>query len=143
MSKLDFNQLVKLIHPDNNSDIQEPGEKLIEATRYMDDPSTLFKLAIRWGLKQGDGSKKDLDYVIDEGKDVNINGERHIIVEIQNSKNGIIVVTYNTNKKHYQKFEKLDKYDQDENFFVTGFTPAEEYGDIDFKYQAAKAGIKM
>lgn len=145
MSEISFTELMKLIHPDTNPEIADPGEKMIEAGRFRDDPKALYKLAVRWGLKEDAENigRENVEYFISEGKDINIDGVRHIAVEVKNNQSGIEVVALNTHSGRFLKFQKIDKYDQDSNFYVTGFTPPEEYFDIDYKYQAMKAGVKV
>lgn len=77
--------IVKLIHPDWNPDIENPSQKMEEATKNKDDEETLYKLAVRWGLVEDDSiDKVDINYVVDVGKTVKVNGKYEgIIIDIQ------------------------------------------------------------
>jgi hypothetical protein len=53
MNTLTFRELVKMIHPDINPDIEDAGAKMSQATRHRENPSFLFRLAVQWGLIGG------------------------------------------------------------------------------------------
>lgn len=53
MSTMTFTELVRKIHPDMNPDITDPGAKMTAAKQHRNNPSMLFRLAVRWGLVKG------------------------------------------------------------------------------------------
>jgi len=53
INTLTFRELVKMIHPDINPEIDDAGAKMSMATRHRDNPSFLFQLAVQWGLVGG------------------------------------------------------------------------------------------
>lgn len=78
---ISYFDVVKLIHPDWNPDIQNPTEKMEEATRYKNDGHTLYRLAVKWGLIEDDSvSKVDNHYVVGTGKLVKINQQHEGII---------------------------------------------------------------
>lgn len=50
MDTITFTELVKMIHPDVNPHITNPGEKMSQVTSNRNNPSKLFELAVTWGL---------------------------------------------------------------------------------------------
>lgn len=48
--EMTFTQLVKLIHPDVNPNVQNAGDKMREAIKNRSNVSELYKLALNWGL---------------------------------------------------------------------------------------------
>lgn len=54
METINFRDLVKMIHPDLNPEVIDPGEKMVMAKRHRDNPSFLFSLAVKWGLIEGE-----------------------------------------------------------------------------------------
>lgn len=78
---MNYFEIVKLIHPDWNPDVQNPSEKMEEATRYKKDEHTLYRLAISWGLIEDESvSKVNNEYVIGRGKLVRINQQHEGII---------------------------------------------------------------
>ncbi|MFW6002639.1 MAG: hypothetical protein ACOCQD_04800 [archaeon] len=79
---LKYFDIVKMIHPDWNPEIQDPTSKMEEATRYKDDESTLYILAVKWGLIEDDTVQKydSKFYPIDRGKKVKINQKHEGII---------------------------------------------------------------
>jgi hypothetical protein len=63
-------------------------------------------------------------------------------MEVINHETHIEVITVNQNDGRFYRFKRIDKWDQDSNFLVTGNADPNHYFDLDFKYQAAKAGLK-
>lgn len=47
---LTFREIVKLIHPDHNPNVEDAGGKMRTAVLYKNQPEELYKLAIRWGF---------------------------------------------------------------------------------------------
>jgi len=47
---ISFREIVKLVHPDHNPNIQGAAEKIRDITLYRGEESVLFKLAVKWGL---------------------------------------------------------------------------------------------
>lgn len=56
METITFRELVKMIHPDLNPEVIDPGTKMATAKRHRDNPSILFDFAVRWGLIKGNGA---------------------------------------------------------------------------------------
>lgn len=50
MNTITYRELVKLIHPDLNPDISDPGGKMRLITIHKNDPARLFQFAVNWGL---------------------------------------------------------------------------------------------
>jgi len=59
MDKLNFKDIVKLIHPDVNPDIKNASEKMTKVIEFHNDPYKLYGLAKMWGLIT-DKVKEDL-----------------------------------------------------------------------------------
>lgn len=53
MNTITFTEIAKMIHPDLNPSIDNPGEKMSLVTQNKNNPSFLFNLAVRWGLIKG------------------------------------------------------------------------------------------
>lgn len=49
---INFRELVREIHPDLNPNVTDPGLKMAEAVRFKNNPEMLFRLAVRWGLRE-------------------------------------------------------------------------------------------
>ena len=47
---MEYKELLKMIHPDLNPTITNPGDKITLCKLYKNDPSKLVELAIMWGL---------------------------------------------------------------------------------------------
>lgn len=127
--------IVKLIHPDWNPEIEKPSQKMDEATRYKDDESTLYRLAITWGLVEDDSvSNVYTHYVIGRGKLVKINQKHEgIIVDIkQKGQMTDVIVWVNGG---FRSFKRTSLEDQDDDFHVVGYADDGEYTNLDFKYQ--------
>lgn len=141
MSKtLSFKQLAKMIHPDTNPAIENASEKMMEATKYMDDEQTLYRLAVNWQLIDDDLSKFDIKYKINEGKHLLKDQESCIVLDTYWDKSGkLTVILYNKDRGgKYEKFQRVDEYDQNEDFFVNGIYMEDDYADIDYNYQMIK-----
>ena len=54
--EIGFKELVKMIHPDTNPDIQDASGKMTAVLRNRRDKKALWNLAVRWGLVQGTGN---------------------------------------------------------------------------------------
>lgn len=67
MNTMDFNTLVKMIHPDLNPNIDNPGEKMSEATKNRHNPNMLFFLAEKWGLTGNSSREKTQFHDVNEG----------------------------------------------------------------------------
>lgn len=50
MNTISFRELAKMIHPDLNPTITDPGLKMSEAVKFKNYPNILYKKAIEWGL---------------------------------------------------------------------------------------------
>lgn len=51
--EITFKDIVKLIHPDTNPNIQDASGKMTLVLKYKHNSLTLWNLAVRWGLVQG------------------------------------------------------------------------------------------
>lgn len=131
MSTIKFKELVKMIHPDLNPEIQDAGTKMAQAKRHRDNPSILFDLAVRWGLIKGQSSGTtgrthrtsnrttydtyDNDLVFTCGNEVIIRHRRRniigIITEIVNGKG--------KRKGHYKVFVADITSNRIYHFFLT------------------------
>ena len=132
---INFRELVKLIHPDTNPNIENSGEKMNEATRYLDDEQALYKLAVKWGLIEDEISQTDIKYKINEGKSLQKNGSPCIILDTYWQSSKLIVILYNKDTRKYEKHQCIDEYDQNENFLVDGIYSDSDYISIDYNYQ--------
>lgn len=133
---MSFKQLVKLIHPDTNPNIKKSGEKMEEATRYMDDEQALYRLAVKWELIDDDLSKFDIKYRINEGKSLQKEGESCIVLDSYWENNKLTVILYNKSKGgKYEKHQRTDEWDQNEDFYVDGIYMEDDYVHIDYAYQ--------
>lgn len=47
---ISFSDIVKMIHPDHNPDIQDAGGKMADVKMFRKDEGMLYKLAVKWGL---------------------------------------------------------------------------------------------
>lgn len=132
---ISYFDVVKLIHPDWNPEIQNPSEKMEEATRYKNNESTLYILAVKWGLIEDDSvSKVDNQYVISRGKLVKINQQHEgIIVDIKESGDLIDIIVYVNGG--FRSFKRNDIEHQDDNFYIIGHADDNEYTRLDYKYQ--------
>lgn len=131
--------IVKLIHPDWNPDIENPSIKMEEATKNKDDEVTLYKLAVMWGLIEDDTIEKvEINYVLDRGKIVKINGKHEgIIIDIIKRQSYVEVIAHVNGS--FRKFQRKDNEDQDTDFYVIGYADDETYHDLDYKYQVRHA----
>lgn len=132
---IDFFEIVKMIHPDFNPEIENPSTKMTEVTANKDDPETLYLLAVRWGLIEDDEIEKvEINYTIDRGKLVRINQQYEgIIIDFEQKKSFLEIIVHVN--EQFRKFQKKDFDDQDENFYVIGYAPEKQYNNLDYKYQ--------
>ncbi len=137
MSKtISFKHLVKMIHPDTNPHIEDPGDKMQEATRYLDNEEALYRLAVKWGLIEDDISQTDIKYRINEGKHLQKDGESCIVLDSYWENSKLTVILYNKTKGgKYEKHQRTDEWDQDDNFYVDGIYMEDDYIHIDYNYQ--------
>lgn len=132
---ISYFDVVKLIHPDWNPDIQNPSEKMEEATRHKNDESTLYRLAITWGLIEDDSiSKVNTDYVVGRGKLVKINQKYEGIIIDFKQKGQLVDVVVWVNKE-FRIFKRSNIEDQDDDFYIVGYADDNEYTKLDLKYQ--------
>jgi len=133
--KISFFEIVKLIHPDFNPEIQNPEIKMTEVVANKDDEEKLYKLAVSWGIIEDDEIEKiEINYIIDRGKLVRINKQYEgIVIDFQ--KNGSLLDVIVSINKEFRKFQRKNFNDQDENFYIIGYASDKEYNDLDFKYQ--------
>jgi hypothetical protein len=131
-----FNKLVMLIHPDINPNIENPGDKMIQAVTFKDDEKKLESLAIKWGLIENTKKPFKNKFTIEEGKDLIVNDDRYIIVDVKKEKNYINISTIKNDKIYH--FKRNDINDQDESFYVDKYTIDNEYMSADMTYQCLK-----
>jgi len=133
--KLNFWDIVKMIHPDMNPDIKNPSEKMEYATKLKDNPKELYILAVKWGLIEDNSIEKvDINYTIGIGKIIKINKtDEGVIIDIINKKDHIEVIVFINNK--FQKYIKRDINDQYENFYILGFADPDVFEKLDYQYQ--------
>lgn len=143
MSKtIPFKDLVKMIHPDSNPNIENSGEKMNEAVRNMDDEKALYRLAVKWQLIDDDNPDEfEVKYKINEGKHLLKDQESCIVLDTYKDKsNKLTVILYNKSRGgKYEKHQRIDAHDQDENFYVDGVYMNDDYESIDYKYQLMKS----
>ena len=127
--------IVKMIHPDFNPDIQNPSKKMAEATAKKDDEEALYFLAVKWGLIEDETVEKvDIQYIIDRGKLVRIDQKYEgIVIDLIKKQQFLRVIVYINGS--FREFRRNNINDQDENFYVIGYADDEEYNNLDFKYQ--------
>jgi len=127
--------IVKMIHPDFNPEIQNPSNKMAEATAKKDDEEALYMLAVKWGLIEDDSVEKvDIQYVIDRGKLIRVDQKYEgIVIDLIKKQQFLRVIVYINGS--FREFKRNDINDQDENFYVIGYADDEEYNNLDFKYQ--------
>lgn len=127
--------IVKLIHPDWNPQIQNPTEKMEEATRYKNDEHTLYRLAVKWSLIEDDSiSKVDTHYVMGKGKIVKVNQKYEgIIVDFKQKGQLVDVIVWINGG--FRSFKRNNAEDQDNDFYIVGHADDNEYTDLDLKYQ--------
>lgn len=132
---MSYFDIVKLIHPDWNPDINNPTEKMEEATRYKSDESTLYRLAITWGLIEDDSiSKVSNHYVIGRGKRVKINQQYEgIIVDFKQKGQLVDVIVWINGG--FRSFKRTSIEEQDDDFYIVGYADDNEYTKLDLKYQ--------
>ena len=56
---ISFKEIAKLIHPDSNPDISDPGAKMAHICRFKDKGEYLYRLGVKWGVIT-DAPKKDV-----------------------------------------------------------------------------------
>lgn len=134
---LKYFDIVKLIHPDWNPSIENPTSKMEEATRYKDDESTLYILAVKWGLVQDDSIQKydSKFYPIDRGKKVRIN-QKHEGIIIDFKERGSLIDIIVWVNGGFRAFPRKNTEDQDDNFYILGNADDNEYTKLDFRYQS-------
>lgn len=139
---LGYFDIVKLIHPDWNPEVQNPTEKMEEATRYKNDESTLYELAVKWGFIEDNSiqlfDNTNTDYIIDRGKIVKINQKYEGIIIDFVEKGSLINVIVWINGG-FRSFRRQDTETQDDNFYIVGNADDDEYTKLDFKYQMMHA----
>ncbi len=132
---IDFFEIVKMIHPDFNHEIQNPSVKMTEVTANKDEPEILYKLAVKWGLIEDESiDKVEINYVIDRGKLVRVNQNYEGIVIDLIPKGSLLNIIVYVNGG-FRMFQRNDINDQDENFYIIGYADENEYNKLDFKYQ--------
>lgn len=52
MSTISFREIVKLIHPDTNPNITEPGLKMVQVKENRGNERALYNLGVQWGVIQ-------------------------------------------------------------------------------------------
>ena len=130
---MSYFDIVKLLHPDLNPDIEDPHIKMEKAIQFRTDEKALYKLACQWKLID-DGEKSFTpEYTIEEGKIIKIDGKNGIIVDVKRYNHYIDIYVWLDGS--FKKFKKEGIKDQDEKFYVVGYAPEQEYMDADLKYQ--------
>ena len=135
---LKYFDIVKMIHPDWNPEIQNPTEKMEEATKYRNDESALYELAVKWGLIEDDSIElfdiSNINYIVDRGKIVKINQQYEgIIIDFVNKGSLVDVIVWINGG--FRSFRRKDTETQDNNFYIIGNADDDEYTKLDFKYQ--------
>lgn len=134
--------LVWKIHPDVAPEIQNPSEKMEEATKYKNDESTLYELAVKWGLIEDNSielfDNSNINYIIDRGKIVKIDQKHEgIIIDFVNKESLVDVIVWINGG--FRSFKRQDADTQDDNFYIIGNADDDEYTKLDFKYQSMYA----
>lgn len=134
--------LVWKIHPDVAPEIQNPSEKMEEATKYKNDESTLYELAVKWGLIEDNSielfDNSNINYIIDRGKIVKIDQKHEgIIIDFVNKGSLVDVIVWINGG--FRSFKRQDTDTQDDNFYIIGNADDDEYTKLDFKYQSMYA----
>jgi len=81
MKPITFPEIAKMIHPDLNPSIDNPGEKMALVTQNKNNPSFLFNLAVRWGLIKGHTQGKV--YYFNVGNVINyLRNRKAVIVDV-------------------------------------------------------------
>jgi len=148
MDTITFTELVKLIHPDHNPNITNPGEKMATVTRNRNNPSALFNYAVQWGLvtpsKDYHFNKETKTYHFQIGNVVVYhNTKRAVIVDIQNAKGKrggeykVFMVDINKNKLYHFFTPKLDI--EINGLKVIGKAPVDQKAKANTFYQKFKA----
>jgi hypothetical protein len=125
-----------LIHPDINPNIENPGDKMIQAVTFKDDEKKLESLAIKWGLIEDNKPPFKIKFTIEEGKDLIVNDDKYIIVDVKKEKDFINIFAVKNDKIY--KFKRNDVKDQDESFYVKYYTNDNEYMSADMTFQCLK-----
>jgi len=56
---MNYKELIRLVHPDLNPTVKDPGVKISQIMSNKNNPSELMRLAIQWGLIKGSSDKSD------------------------------------------------------------------------------------
>lgn len=133
--KIGFFEIVKLIHPDFNPDIENPSTKMSEVVANKDDEESLYRLAVKWGIIEDDTIEKvDIKYTIDRGKLVRVDQKHEgIIVDFKETKSHLDLYVWVNNE--FRRFKRKSFDDQDEYFYVIGYAEDKQYSDLDYKFQ--------
>jgi len=57
IGEVTFKEIVKLVHPDINPGIEDPSGKMSQIMLYRNEPATLYRLSVDWGLIHVDNGK--------------------------------------------------------------------------------------
>ncbi len=85
-TQISYPELIKMVHPDINPNVQDVGDKIATIKRHRDNPDFLYKLAVKWGFfPETKGTKiftfkvgNVVSYIMDGIK------RRAVIIDIQN-----------------------------------------------------------
>lgn len=55
MSTISFRNISKLIHPDTNPGVEDPGGKMVLAKKHRNSEKMLYFLGVAWGLIKDEG----------------------------------------------------------------------------------------
>jgi len=127
MNTMDFNTLIKKVHPDLNPNIEDAGSKISEVMKNRNNPNMLFYLAQKWGLVGG--NKKS------EKEDVNDGFVIGNMFLFDGKFYGVVVeVTDGQGRRKGQK--KVYCVKQGTNRIIYFFVPHENYKLNNITYQA-------
>lgn len=106
--QISFTDLVRMIHPDSNPEIQDAGAKMSLATKNRNNPHELFRLAVRWGLIEG--KVEDKIFSIKIGSVLQFTTGRRVIV-VAFDRHLVIMVDLVTNSAFQFACTEREKYE--------------------------------
>lgn len=58
MKEITFNKAIKIVHPDANPTIENPGDKVRTIMMYKNNPKKMYRCLVNWGLIESEKPKK-------------------------------------------------------------------------------------
>lgn len=130
-----YGKLLKQLHPDLNPDVKDSAKKIELVKKYKENDRMLLELASKWGIIE---EKLHLDYFIEIGNRVQINGDTslNVIIDVIKNDKGMLDVYVVSDYKN-QSFNKVSHYERGSIYdidldFEILYPVEEEY------YEAAK-----